>query len=142
MAHDFKAFPELSNSQMDFYYFESPHKQIVEDFTAQVLKVVDGDTIRVKWSERDFDFPVRFLDINAPEMNEGGHESKEWLKEQIEGEEVDILINKKNRVGKFGRILGKIIHGGLNMNDASMRMGHSKKFGDLTFEQELQKQWH
>ena len=32
MAHDFKKWPELRNSQMALYYFESPHRQITEDF--------------------------------------------------------------------------------------------------------------
>ena len=28
-------------------------------YSAKLVRVVDGDTIRVEWSERDFDFPVR-----------------------------------------------------------------------------------
>ncbi len=72
MAHDFVRFPELRNSQLDFYYWESPHKQIFEDFIATVVKVTDGDTIRVETDFRDFDFPVRFLDIAAPELRKKG----------------------------------------------------------------------
>ena len=53
MAHDFKQFPELTNSQMVMYYFQSPHKQITEPFEAKVVKVTDGDTIRVLWAERE-----------------------------------------------------------------------------------------
>ena len=37
MVHDFKAFPELTNSQMDLYYWDSPHKQITDDFDAVVV---------------------------------------------------------------------------------------------------------
>jgi len=48
MAHDFKKFPELTNNQMQIYYFESPHKQITEDFKARVVDVHDGDTIKVE----------------------------------------------------------------------------------------------
>ena len=121
--HDFKRFPELTNSQMDFYYFESPHKQIFEDFRAKCVKVTDGDTINVKWNERDFDFPIRFWGINAKEMNEGGGEAKSWLKNIIEGEEVDILIDKKNRVGKYGRLIGKVVHRGMDMGEWMLREG-------------------
>ena len=32
MPHDFINYPELTNNQMNFYYFESPHKQITENF--------------------------------------------------------------------------------------------------------------
>ncbi|MHA1420356.1 MAG: thermonuclease family protein, partial [Candidatus Heimdallarchaeaceae archaeon] len=104
--HDFKKFPELTNNQIQFYYFQSPHRQILEGFMAKVVQVTDGDTIRVKWSERDFDFPVRLANINASELVEHGLASAEWLKRQIQGEEVYIQIDPDHRVGKFGRILG------------------------------------
>ena len=80
MAHDFKRFPELTNSQMNLYYFDSPHKQITESFTAKVVKVTDGDTIRVKWDERDFTFPIRLSELAAPELNErGGVKAQRWM---------------------------------------------------------------
>lgn len=129
MMHDFKKFPELANSQMEIYYFTSPHKQIVEDFSARVVKVHDGDTITLRTNFRDFDFPLRFLNTNAPELNEvGGKESKEWLAERIEGKEVEIKINPKQRVGKYGRLLGIVMCAGLNMNDASIREGMATEF--------------
>ena len=129
MPHDFKKFPELANTQMQFYYFESPHKQITEDFTARVIKVTDGDTIRVTVDFRDFDFPVRFLNTDAPELKEGGLESKKWLSNQILGEEIEVRINPNQRVGKWGRILGEIIHNGMNLNEESMLQGHAIPFG-------------
>ena len=88
MVHDFKKFPELTNSQMIFYYFDSPHRQIMEDFSARVVRVIDGDTIRVTTSDRDFDFPVRFANIDAPEIDtREGVESKKWLEDWILKEE-------------------------------------------------------
>ena len=125
MAHDFKKFPELTNRQMQFYYFQSPHQQITENFLAQVVKVTDGDTIRVETDFRDFSFPIRFLDLAAPEVNEeGGLEAKAFLKGEIEGEEVEIRINKRNRVGKWGRLLGEVFHRGLSMTDLIINTGH------------------
>lgn len=124
MAHDFKNFPELANSQMDLYYFESPHKQITENFFCKVIKVKDGDTIQVRWAERDFDFPVRFLDINAPELNEPrGHAVKDWLVKRIEDEEIEILIDKRNRVDKWGRLLGHVFHRGMDTGTEMMHLG-------------------
>ena len=126
MAHDFKRYPELTNSQMGFYYFDSPHQQIAEDFFAKVVRVVDGDTIRVETSFRDFDFPVRFINILAAETNEpGGLESKRWLRDQIEGKQVEIIINKNNRVGKWGRLLGKVRHKGFDVGELSKQFGKS-----------------
>jgi len=128
MAHDFEMFPELTNGQMEIYYFESPHKQITEDFDAHVDKVIDGDTIRVSCDFRDFSFPVRFLDTNAKEMSEGGAKAKSWLKSKIEDEEVRILINANKRVGKYGRLLGRVFHSGMDINDESIRVGMATKF--------------
>lgn len=127
MAHDFKRFPELVGDDIDLYYFDSPHKQIFEDFWAKCVKVTDGDTIRVTMDERDFDFPVRFANIAAPEKGEeGGMESKNWLEKEILGEEVFIEINRSNRVGKWGRLIGEVKHMGLDVGETSMSLGFSK----------------
>ncbi len=126
MQHDFKRFPELTNGQMGDHYFSSPHKQITEDFTAKVIKVTDGDTIRVKWSERDFDFPVRFINIAAPETTErGGRASKNWLEKILLGKEVQIRLNPDLRVEKWGRLLGYVNQGGIDIGEMSTLNNHS-----------------
>ena len=123
-THDFKRFPELTNSQMGIYYFDSPHKQIAEDFFARVVKVSDGDTIRVLWDDRDFTFPIRFIDTESPELKEqGGPEAQRWLEGLILNEEVDIIIDFNRRVEKWGRLLGRILHRGMDINEQSIRDG-------------------
>ena len=134
MPHDFKAFPELTNGQMQFYYWESPHRQILEDFPAKVIRVKDGDTIQVKADFRDFDFPIIFSNILAAELDEeGGKESQSWLESQILGEEVEIVINPKNRVGKWGRLLGEVKHMGFDMGELSIQ---NNKSTNLTTEKD------
>jgi len=129
MAHDFDAFPELTNPQMQMYYFQSPHKQIVADFRAKVIKVTDGDTIRVSAPFRDFDFPVRIAAIAAPELNEeGGVDSRDWLKSRIEGLEIEIIIDRDNRVGRFGRLIGRVMSFGLDIGEQSLLAGKSVPF--------------
>ena len=126
MDHDFKAFPELTDSQMSQIYFESPHKQIFEDFSAEVVKVHDGDTITLRWRDRDFDFPLRFINIAAPELKEdGGPESKEWLESMLLGKEIDIKINPQNRVEKWGRLLGNVVLGGIDIGEMSVMNNQS-----------------
>lgn len=121
--HDFEKFPELTNAQMELYYFESPHKQITQDFWAKCVKVTDGDTIRVRWSERDFDFPVRLAETNAPELSEnGGAESKSWLENKILNDEVYIAVTK-TRVDKWGRLLAKVYAHGTNISDEMIIAG-------------------
>ena len=119
-THDFKRFPELTNAQMGLYYFDSPHKQIGEDFFARVVGVHDGDTIRVKTDFRDFSFPIRFSNILAAELNEkGGKESQSWLESQILGEEVEIILHP-TRVEKWGRLLAQVRHKGFDMGELSI----------------------
>lgn len=133
--HDFKNFPELTNNQMNEFYFDSPHKQITEDFVAKVVNVHDGDTIRVEWTERDFDFPIRLSNINSPELDEeGGEQSRSWLENILLNQEVEILIDIDNRVEKWGRLLGEILFQGMNINELSMIENQSKPFEDGEFE--------
>ena len=128
MPHDFDRFPELTNAQLNIYYFESPHKQITEDFICEVVKVHDGDTITVRWSERDFDFPIRLANIAAPELSEeGGHEAQSWLENVLLGEEVYIQLSKQ-RVEKWGRILGTIIFQGQDVAEQEIWMGLAKSW--------------
>ena len=39
-----------------------------------------------------------------------------------------LLINRNNRVGKFGRLLGAVFFGGMNINKASIRAGKATPF--------------
>ena len=126
--HDFKEFPELTKRQLNEFRFDSPHVQIEEDFDAEVVKVHDGDTIRLTTSFRDFDFPLRFLGIDAPEMNEGGREARDWLRGKILDQQVKILVDVDNRVDKYGRLLGKVFYAGMDIGDEEMRMGLALPF--------------
>ena len=129
--HDFNLFPELSNAQMNEHYHLSPHKQIVEDFRATVTKVHDGDTITLKWNERDFEFPLRLRDIDAPELNmPGGEKARLHLQGLIEGKEVEVLIDKINRVEKWGRLLGDVMQAGVVMSEEMTRMGEAAPFDE------------
>jgi len=77
-------------------------------------------------SERDFPFQVRFANSAAPELSEkGGRESRDWLKNQIEGKLVYITIDPNNRVEKWGRLLGLVSRLGIDMGEASHMFGFS-----------------
>ena len=139
MPHDFKQFPELTNSQMRHYYFQSPHRQIGENFMAKVIKVTDGDTIRVSVDFRDFDFPIRFMDTDAPEMNtREGRRSQEWLEELILDQEVEILIDQQNRLEKWGRLLGEVLFQGMNINKLSILFNYAVRFDERIQNKQLE----
>lgn len=128
--HNWVRYPELTDSEMEEFGFLSPHEQIVSDFTARVVKVHDGDTIRVECDFRNFDFPVRFLYIDAPELDRGqrGFEARDYLRGVIEGEEVLILVDRFNRVDKYGRLLGRVISAGQDVGEMMVHAGHAQLF--------------
>ena len=126
--HDFKNWPELRNNELDFYYWQSPHKQLFETFDAKVIRVHDADTIIVRIPERDFDFPVRFSNSSARELKEkperdtshqlcaDGPTAQQWLEEKILGEDVTVILTK-TRVEKWGRLLGKVRFQGMDLGE-------------------------
>ena len=128
--HDFEKFPELTNAQLETHQFNSPHPQIIEDFEAEVVEVHDGDSVTLTTSFRDFTFPLRLLDIDAPELNEGGKETGDWLRGELLGNTVMVLIDARQRVGKYGRLLGRIMFRGLDMADVMLRRGLVVPFGE------------
>ena len=127
--HDYDSFPELTNKQLDAFGFSSPHIQITTSFEAEVVKVHDGDTVTLRTDFRDFDFPLRLLDIDAPELSEGGLEAKEWLNKLLIGERVLVKVDRRNRVGKYGRLLGKILFSGLDVGESMLSLGLVSLFG-------------
>jgi len=128
--HDFKKNPELTNSQLAEFGFSSPHAQITEDFEAVVDEVIDGDTVMVSCSFRDFSFPIRFRDVDAPEMSEGGEVAKSWLECRMPASSrVRVLIDRDNRVGKYGRLLGAVLVNGMVVADEMLYLGLVRPFG-------------
>jgi endonuclease YncB( thermonuclease family) len=127
--HDWQKYPELTNAQLEELRLLSPHTQITFDFTATVVKVHDGDTISLLTPLRDFVFPLRFSDIDAPELNAGGDIARDWLTTKILNQEVEIKIDPKNRVEKYGRLLGKVHYRGLDIGQEEIYLGLSKPYG-------------
>ena len=127
--HDYKNYPELTNEQLEVMQFSSPHIQIISDFMAKVVKVHDGDTVTLRTDFRDFDFPLRLINIDAPEMSEGGEGARDWLKSKLLNQEVAIGIDSLNRVGKYGRLLGDVYYNGMSMSEEMLQLGIVKPFG-------------
>ena len=122
--HDFKKQPELTNNQLTLFGASSPFKQHLEDFSGEVVAVHDGDTIKVQWLERDFPTKIRFANVAAAEIGEGGEESRNWLRSRILGKVVDIKLDRKKRTGKYGRLLGRVFHNGIDVGLESAIYGY------------------
>ena len=105
------------------------------DFNAQVVRIVDGDTIQVIDSN-GIKFKIRLLGIDTPEPKQRfGYESSLFLKKIIDGKSVIIISktekNKPYTLGRYKRIIGKIILNGKDINLEMVQKGmawHYKKY--------------
>lgn len=93
-----------------------PSGQAFADFTGQVVKVVDGDTVHVL-VEGDQLRKVRLTGIDAPERGQPyGRKSTEYLSSLIASRWVYVASNRQDR---YQRDLGKIL---LNDTDINLEM--------------------
>ena len=95
------------------------------EYRAIIDRVIDGDTIIVIL---DLGFKtfrkerIRLLGINAPELRTAeGKKAKPYVK-QFEKKQC-IIRTKKDRQGKYGRYLGEVIVGELNLNEELLQAG-------------------
>ncbi len=111
-------------------------------YRAVVVRVIDGDTIDVDidlgfyvWIKKQ---RIRLLGIDAPEVKgetrPEGLAATEHLKSLIEGESIILRTVKGDDGGdrddSFGRWLGTIYHGDLDVNAEMIRSGHAKPYED------------
>lgn len=93
----------------------STEKEII----GRVVKVSDGDTIRVLQNKKEF--KIRFFGIDAPEKDQAfGQKSKQKLSDLILGKEIKVLWNKRDQ---YRRYLGVVYLGELNINKEMVRYG-------------------
>ena len=90
-----------------------------EEFTAKVIAVMDGDTVRVL--RNGHSVKIRLAGIDAPEgAQEYGMASKQSLAELVLRKQVRVNTQAKD---KYGRLLGEVNVDGLNINHEQVRRG-------------------
>ncbi|HUT77093.1 MAG TPA: thermonuclease family protein [Polyangia bacterium] len=99
-----------------------------------LVRVVDGDTVRVRW--RGEDQPVRLLRIDTPERGQRGFgEATLALRGILRQGPVEIEFERPGREerDRYGRLLAYVIApDGRNASTEMVRLGHSRfhvKFG-------------
>lgn len=99
-------------------------------YRARCVKVVDGDTVDC---DVDLGFHittrvrVRLAGINAPELNSPNAEHR-TLANEAKNHLIDSILNKDilletSKTEKYGRYLGSITCGGININSEMILMG-------------------
>ena len=100
------------------------------EYAARVGSVYDGDTVR---TDIDLGFGVwlqnqkiRLFGINAPEMRgddrEKGQLSRDWLRDQLKKGPLT-LQTIRDRKGKYGRWLGRLVVNGVDLNQKMVDEG-------------------
>ena len=96
----------------------------------KVVKITDGDTL-VVLDAGNTQHKIRLSGIDAPESNQPfGKRSKEALSALVAGQWVEVDWHKHDR---YGRIVGKVIAQGKDVNLAQIRMGMAwwyRKYAD------------
>jgi endonuclease YncB( thermonuclease family) len=91
-----------------------------DEITGKVVKVADGDTVTILDGAQT-QHRIRLSGIDAPESSQDfGKASKKNLSRLVAGKKVTIQYAKKD---KYGRIIGKIIHDGRDINLEQLRKG-------------------
>jgi micrococcal nuclease len=90
------------------------------DLTGRVVRVVDGDTVILLDGEKT-QHRIRLAGIDAPESGqEFGTRAKQHLLALVGGDQVTVAWHKRD---KYGRIVGKLIRDGADLNLAMVRAG-------------------
>jgi endonuclease YncB( thermonuclease family) len=90
------------------------------DFTGKVVKISDGDTITVL-DHYKVQHRVRLTGIDAPERKQAfGSRSRQSLGKLVFSKTVTVKTNKRDR---YGRVLGKVLINGIDVNKEQIRRG-------------------
>lgn len=90
--------------------------------TAMVVKVTDGDTIRVRFADGREE-KVRYIGIDTPEMDQPfGEEAKDANQALVAGREVRLVRDVSER-DRYGRLLRYVYVGELFVNAELVRTG-------------------
>jgi len=110
---------------------------LVYEYNCKVKRVVDGDTVDVL-IDLGFDIAyasrVRLYGIDTPESRTRdkdekarGFISKDFLKSWLDKGSV-VIRTRKDKKGKFGRILGEMIVDDININELMIEEHHAVKY--------------
>lgn len=104
------------------------HIATADDFSGQVVRIADGDTITVLDANKT-QHKIRLAGIDAPERKQPyGEASRKHLASLIAGKTVSVEWSKRD---KYRRIVGVVVYQGMDVNLEQIKMGyawHYKKY--------------
>ncbi len=105
--------------------------EVVKPDLYQVVSVTDGDTIRVMYN--GVSTPVRFIGIDAPEINSQdcyAQEAKDYLETLLLNKKIKLEIDEKSGdTDKYNRLLRYVfLEDGVNVNLLLIKEGYAKEY--------------
>ena len=90
-----------------------------EAFSADVVKVIDGDSLEVRCQGRML--RVRLFGVDAPEwQQEFSHQAKEFTRQRVEGQRVEL---RPRDWDQYGRLVAEVQVGRDSLNEELLREG-------------------
>lgn len=90
------------------------------EYAAHIIRVLDGDTVEAVIDlgfHLSYTTKIRLAQLNAPELKTPeGIIAKAFLEKLINDVDVIVTTALKKEFEKYGRVLGVIIHNGMNIN--------------------------
>ena len=108
-------------------------------YQAEVLKVIDGDTVKLSvhiWPKLTQEINLRLKKINTPEKRgkrisdcekKAGQAATNFTQRWLKG--AKIVTVSDIQLGKYaGRVLGKLSRNGKDLGEALIKAGHAKPY--------------
>ncbi len=109
-------------------------KPIVETFTAKVIGITDGDTIKVLTADNQ-QIKVRLEAIDCPESKQPfGNKAKQAMSELVFGNSVTVMKTGSDR---YGRTLAFVVVDGANVSELMIQNGFAWHYVDYSDSVEL-----
>ncbi|TNH32672.1 thermonuclease family protein [Campylobacter helveticus] len=120
------SFNQVSSFNQSFTTFLA-QKNLEKELTGKVSKVIDGDTIELLVKQEDIKqspkIKVRLFGIDAPEKKQAfGKEAKEYLSALVLKQEVNLIIENKD---KYDRFVGTLFLKGQDINKEMVKNGYA-----------------
>lgn len=110
---------------------------LAKEFQGEVVRVTDGDTVSILDVKKE-QHKVRLIGIDAPEKKQAfGKISKQHLSKLVFGKIVTVEFEKSDR---YGRILGKMLFNGNDINLEQLRAGLAWHYKQYTKSQSTEDQ--
>ena len=111
----------------------------LDPITAQVERVIDGDTIRVRFEDNSY--TVRLMGVDTPETKHPtkaveyfGREASAFTKAALEGKTVQLAKDRTgDTVDRYGRLLRYVLLDGDNFNARLIREGYAHAYRRFPF---------